>query len=143
MSSPPPPLLVSVPKSRPKSKLAATTTHAIRASSKTTPVPGLAISTKGKTSDPPTAALAPSQLVPGPLTVQKAYIKIWISSKCKIVAIKEEASENKDDDKNTYLTGSVSGLTNILQMIEMTYITIRKEMEKIDRQVSKCHCCHH
>ncbi|KAG1795439.1 uncharacterized protein HD556DRAFT_1307589 [Suillus plorans] len=128
--SPPP---APVPKPKPKLKLVAPTTYTVRASSKATQVPGPATGTKSKSSDPPTVALPPPQLVPGLLHMQNnAYTELQMSSKWKIVAIEEEASESEDDEEDTYLASRVSGLTNILQMIEMACPIIRKEVEEID-----------
>ncbi|KAG1787609.1 uncharacterized protein HD556DRAFT_1312644 [Suillus plorans] len=113
---PPPPPPVSKPKQKPKP--VATTTCAVRASSKATQVPGPTTGTKkNKTSDLPTATPAPPWLT---------------SSKWKVTAIEEEVSESEDNDEDTYLASRVSGLTNILQMIEMACTTMRKEVEEID-----------
>ncbi|KAG2059836.1 hypothetical protein BDR06DRAFT_1002926 [Suillus hirtellus] len=80
---------------------------------------------------------------PGPQSIQNnTYVELWMSMKQKVAAVEEKESGSEDGEEEAYLASWVSGLSNILQMIEMACATMRKEVEEINRQVTKrCHCC--
>ncbi|KAG2059835.1 hypothetical protein BDR06DRAFT_967409 [Suillus hirtellus] len=123
--TPPPPPLATKPK--PRLKPVVPTSHPIQASSKATQVPG------------PASAVAPAQpqLVPGPRSIQNnTYIELQMSTKQKVTAIKEKESGSEDGEEEAYLASWVSGLSNILQMIEMACATMRKEVEEINGRVT-------
>ncbi|KAG2045478.1 hypothetical protein BDR06DRAFT_1015614, partial [Suillus hirtellus] len=126
LPTPPPPPPATKPKPRPKP--VAPTSRPVRASSKATQVPG------------PASAVAPAQPrpVPGPRSIQNnAYVELRTSTKRKVAAVEEEESGSEDGEEEAYLAGRVSGLSNILQMIEMACATMRKEVEEIDGRVTK------
>lgn len=66
-----------------------------------------------------------------------AYVELRTTTKRKVAVLEEEESEGEDAEEDAYLAGRVSGLSNILQMIEMACATMRKEVEEIDGQVTK------
>ncbi|KAG1895693.1 uncharacterized protein F5891DRAFT_1194024 [Suillus fuscotomentosus] len=134
---PPPPPPAPAPKPKPRPKPVASTSRPVRACSKATQVPGQAARTQTKSSEPAAVAPAQPRAVPGPRCVNNAYVELRTCTKRKIAAVEEEESESEDGEEEAYLAGRVSGLSNILQMIEMACATMRKEVEEIDGQVTK------